>query len=162
MKLYEITEEIAALDALEDDGEVGFAEALQSSMDELHCEFADKATRVVAYRRNLEADVSAFDDEIKRLQAKKKAAQNRVDSITDYLRFNMQSAGMEKLNTGLFKISIVAGRDVAEISDESQLPDGFFKIERKPVKAEILKALKAGEFVPGATLGKSKPSLRIS
>ena len=31
-----------------------------------------------------------------------------------------------------------------------------------PVKAEILKALKAGEEVPGATLGESKQTLRIT
>lgn len=161
MKLYEISEEYSHLMSIDDDGEVGFAEAMNEALSEIAQDFEEKAREIVAYRRNLEAEAEAIDTEIKRLSGRKKSLQDKACSITDYLRHHMAATGLKKIDTGLFTISLVPGRPMVEIISDAALPDQYIKVERKPIKAEILKALKDGAEIPGAELGTSKPSVRI-
>lgn len=162
MKLYEITGEMAALNALDADDE-GMAVAIRDTLEGMSGELEAKAQGIVCFMRNIDADVDALSAEIERLTARKRTLQNRIESIREYLRSNMERAGITKIECPLFSIRCQIGRDMAVIDDEYLLPDEYVtvKTEIKPIKADITKALKEGKAVPGAHLELSKSSLVI-
>ena len=156
-KLYELTTQYKGLAELDDLPE----DALHDTLEALEGDLQVKAENLLAVVTNMGADVAAIDAEIKRLQARKKAITNRQESLREYLRYNMDEAGISKITCPLFTITLAAGRPVVDVQDESLIPDGYARVERKLDKTAILRALKAGKDVPGAKLGKLQPALRI-
>lgn len=161
MKLYELTGQLIELNAMADDPEM--AEAVTDTLEGLNMELSDKAEKIMYVITNRDGDIEALDKEIARLTARKKQLNNFQSSLKNYLQYNMEASGMKKIECPLFTITLAAGRDVAIIDDADALPDDYVKVETtvKPVKADILKALKAGETVPGAHIEKSQSSIRI-
>lgn len=58
-------------------------------------------------------------------------------------------------------VSLRKPQDGVHIIDETELPQGFVRIERSPDKAAIRTALLAGETVPGAVLAPGLPGIQI-
>lgn len=162
MKLYEITNEIAALNSIESDDE-GMAQAISDTLDGISGELESKAQAVVLFIKNIESDAESISAEIERLQSRKKAIINKSESVREYLRFNMEKAGIQKIECPLFTIRCQKGREIAVIENQESLPDEFVtvKTEIKPDKNAIAKALKEGIDVPGARLELSKSSIVI-
>jgi len=160
--LYEIKNNLIELGSIEADSD-DMAEAIKNTLECIEGEFNEKAIAVVHYIKNIESDCDAIDAEIKRLAARKKAASAKMEAIKSYLRENMDATGIKKIECPLFTISSVAGREIAVIQSEALIPDEFvdIKTQIQPKKAEILKALKAGENVPGAAISRAPSSIRI-
>lgn len=64
----------------------------------------------------------------------------------------MEAACQNKIVLPEATLSITSPREKVEIIDADALPQGFFKVERKPLSKEIFAALKSGERIPGADL----------
>lgn len=160
MKLYQMTGAYLALQKLADDPDLP-EQALTDTLEALEGDIQVKAENLLQVVRGMETDVDAVDAEIKRLQEIKKVRQNRIDSLRDYLKFNMQQAGIRSIKCPLFSITLAAGRDVVVVEDDTKLPQAYQRVTVAPDKPKILAALKAGQDVPGAVLGKSQESLRI-
>jgi chaperonin cofactor prefoldin len=161
--LYEIKNSLLELANMDADCE-DMREAIRNTMDAVDGEFREKALAVAHYIKNIDADAESIDAEIKRLTARKKAVNAKQDAIKDYLRSNMDATGIKKIECPIFTILAVQGREIASIDNESLLPDEFVEIKAviQPKKAEILKALKSGADVPGASIKKSGTSIRIN
>ena len=157
MKLYELTGQFLALQKLADDPDIDLTDTLEGLTGEIEL----KANGLLQVVRGIEADIDAVDAEIKRLQEIKKVRQNRIDSLRDYLRFNMQNAGISSIKCPLFSITLAAGRDMVVIDDLELIPKKYQRIRVEADKTAILQTLRAGRIVPGASLGKSQESLRI-
>lgn len=157
--LREITGRYLEVSEMANDPDIP-SEAIRDTLEGIDGEFNDKAINVVHVIQNMGSDVAAIDDEIKRLQDRKKVIKNGEDSLRDYLRFNMESTGISKIECPLFAITLAKGRDVAIVDDENQLAPEYVVTTTRPDKAAILRALKDGP-VDGAHIEKSKPSLRI-
>lgn len=167
-KLYELTSELKGLQQLAydldaDNTDATMMQAIEDTMEGLNLEFNDKAVAIVKVAENLNADTSALDAEIKRLQERKKVITNRQESLKDYLRFNMDANGVKKIECPLFSITLGKGSPTVQIIDDSTIPDDYMtvKTEIKPDKAAIVKALKSGIEVNGASLIEGKPRLMI-
>lgn len=162
-KLYEISEQYRELESLADSDDENMEEAVATTLECITGDFQEKAQALVTVVRNMDSDVDALDDEIKRLQARKTAIKNRQDSMRDYLRENMERTGIKKISCPLFTINCVAGREITVINDEDNIPDDYMvvKTEIRPDKAAITKALKDGVEIPGVTLDRAKSSIRI-
>lgn len=162
MKLYELTEQYRGLALLADDPDMP-AEAIEDTLEAIEGDIEAKAQGLLQVVNGIKADVSAVDDEIKRLQAIKKARQNRIDSLRDYLHHNMEASDISKISCPLFTITLAKPRAMVSISNEDELPDKY-KEEVKTTKidkAAILKDLKAGYGISGAELVDAKRSLLI-
>jgi len=155
--LYELTEAITELGNMEED------EAVINTLEGMEMEFKDKANNIILLERNMTANIDAIDAEINRLQQRKKIRKNRIDGLKEYLRDNMERTGITKIECPLFTITCAKGRDIVLIEDSNSLPDEYIEVEtvEKPKKNMILAALKDKKDVPGATLVKSKSSIRI-
>ena len=100
--------------------------------------------------------VPAIDAEIARLQALKVQRERVAQGLRDYLKLNMETAGIEKITCPFFTISIAKNPPAVDIFDPLSLPAKFMVLpEPKPAapdKTAISLAIKAGEDVPGAKL----------
>lgn len=160
--LYEITNDMKALEALADSGEMD-SQTIADTLEGVEATFKEKALAVVTVANRMLANTKTIDDEIKRLQARKTVISNKDKSLREYLKFNMEASEMTKIECDLFTITLVKGRDMVSISDVDALPTDYVNIETKvtPMKREILEHLKAGEKISGAMLVKSDSSIRI-
>jgi len=160
--LHQITDKHRELLALAEESD-DMAQAVADTMESIEGEFEEKALSLMAVAGNMDGDVSAIDNEIARLAARKKSIQNRQESMKEYLRMNMEASGINKITCPLFTITLAKGRDIVQINDADKIPADYLNIKTSmtPMKKEILAALKAGEEIEGASLTKSKNSIRI-
>lgn len=164
--LYELTAELKQLEemasSIESDDET-MAQAIEGTLEGINLEFNDKAIAIVKISENMAADTNAIDDEIKRLQARKKIINNKREAMTDYLRHNMIASGIKKIESPLFSITLQKSKQRVSILDESTLPDNYIsvKTEIKPNKRKILADLKEGVEIPGAEIVYGQQGLLI-
>ncbi len=148
---------------------IGFLEAdlpeddLKECLESIEGAFEDKGSNIVAVVNTLQADVDVISNEIKRLQERKKSIVNNQERLKEYLRYNMELSGINKIKHPLFNITLGEPSVTAEILDVESLPDEYVKLETKftPDKLAIKKALKEGIEIEGAKLSEGKSRLLI-
>ncbi len=158
MKLYEITEAHKDLEKLADEGlDIG------DTFEAIEGEFNDKAISVIHVINNMGGNVTALENEIDRLSKRLKSIKSSQEGMKEYLRFNMEATGINKISCHLFTISIKQGRDIVQIDDDSLIPTDYLNIKTSstPMKREILADLKTGKEIAGASMVKSKSSISI-
>lgn len=162
-RLYELTGQFKELAALADGADEDLAVAVRDTMGAIEAEFNEKALAVSHVILNFDSDAAAIDAEIERLQERKRLIASRQKQIKEYLRENMEAAGITKISCPLFTITLAKGREVAVIDDESQIPDELIRVKTEitPDKTAILKLLKEGGEVPGAHIERGQSSIRI-
>ena len=163
MKLYELTDQFKGLQALMEDGELD-ATTLQDTLDGLNTDLKAKGQDVLLFLANLDGDIKAFDDEIKRMTARKKTLVSHHNWLKEYLRSNMIETGITEISCPVFTAKTGKPGKMVEITNESELPMEYQELvpaSFKILKKKILDDLKAGVDVPGARLIDSKIPLRI-
>lgn len=73
----------------------------------------------------------------------------------------MQAAGKRNVVLPSATLFIANGRARLVIDNEAELPQGFVKIERTPIKADIHAALSSGDQIPGAHLEQAAEHLTV-
>lgn len=157
-KLYELTGDMKELEKLDID-----SETLNDTLDGIVCEFNDKAVAILSFAENMNSDIDALSNEIKRLQARKKVFENRKARLREYLLYNMEKSGIPKIECPQFTASLRKGVESVDITDQSKLPDDYVTIEvvEKPDKAAIKRDLKAGKEISGACLKRGETTIVI-
>ena len=164
--LYEISNDFVQLQeavANAEDVDETLLLAFQDTIESLELSFEEKAQNLVNVMRNVTLNVTAIDEEIKRLQAKKTVIKNKEDHFKKYLRENMETTGISKIECDLFSITLSKPAKIVDIVDENQLPDSMVNVKTTitPDKMAIKKQLQDGEDVPGAQLIDGKRRLII-
>ena len=155
-KLYELTGQLMELQNLDLDPEL-----LADTVEAVEGELELKAESLLQVVSNMDSDVDQIDQEIKRLTARKKAVKNRQDWLREYLRSNMEVAGIDKISCPLWTITLRKPTVVVSVVDVFLLPSEYQKHTIVADKTAIKNALKAGTDVPGATLIDGKRGLII-
>ena len=162
MKLYEITESMAGLQSLADTEELT-PEMIADTMEGLQAEFSEKATAILQVRQRMMGEVAMIDVEIERLQALKKTPSNNADKLSEYLKANMLATETDKLELGLFKVTLKkAGVKLGEVREEF-VPSEFFTVipaTQKLDRRALLAAAKA-HHVDGVLLVDAERGLVI-
>ena len=118
----------------------------------------DKVQGVEMVARAAEMHCPTIDAEIARLQALKARRQKIAQGLRDYILWNMQNAGVERIECPLFCMSLKKNPPAVEVLDESQIPAGYWRTytpkppEPRIDKPAIAAAIKKGDDVPGARL----------
>lgn len=119
-------------------------------------EIAQKATGIEMVARTMEMHTPAIDAEIARLTALKKQREKAAAGLRAYLLRNMLDAGIEKIDSPLFRIKLAKNPAALEVFEAATVPEKFWVQPPTPPKAidnaALKAALKAGEDVPGAKL----------
>jgi len=161
--LYLLTEQMQGLQALIDEGEMD-AETLQDTLDGLTTDLQAKGEGVLYVLANLNGNIKAYTDEIKRMTARKKTLENHHNWLKEYLRTNMVDSGITKIECPLFTASLKKAAKMVEITSEKLLPTNYKTLVPASWtvnKAQILNDLKAGIEIPGAGLTDAKQGLTI-
>ena len=116
--------------------------------------FTDKAKNVASYIKNLEVDQNAILDHIKQMDDRLKKVTKRIDSLKDYLKFNMEQCNFNEIKSSLFNIRIKSNPCKVVISDETKVEDIYIKEKvTKSIDKELIKShLKNGVLLEYATL----------
>jgi hypothetical protein len=124
-------------------------------------ELQQKAINYAYVIKTVEYDISAIDEELRRLQAVKKAKNNVIDRMKESVVNAMGIYGMEKISSPTMNLSLRRSESV-EVDLTEALPDDFkiTKTTVTPDKVAIKQAIKQGENITGATL-KVNYSLQI-
>lgn len=142
----------------EESGEVLFD---SSNIDDLEMEFNDKLENCGLYIKNLEAEADAIKNEINALQGRLKAKECRILRLRQYVLDCMDIAGQKRLETARVALS-QRKSEYIEILDESLIPEDYKEYVGtiKVSKADLKKAMKAGEDIAGAEL-KERVNLQV-
>ena len=160
LKLYELTGQFAALDSMDLDtsDDVQAYGDLYAGLD---CALKDKVQASCMVIRNSGAEIDAIKAEVDRLNSRRKTIENRTSWLKGYMQENLESLGMDKIDTELFSVRIQANPPSVDVQCEAtDLPVQYQRVKVEADKTAIKEALKAGETIDGCTLSQSK-SLRI-
>lgn len=159
--LYELTGEYqeafhAMIDADMDE------QTINDTLEGLQGAIEEKGRNVAAFFIGLQGDVDAMKEAEKRIAIRRKALENKIESMKDYLRSGMQKAGIKKISCPEFSVSVGKPSEVLEIFDESLVPENFFEPQPPKLNKALLKQiLKSGESIQGAKISEGKARLTI-
>jgi hypothetical protein len=154
MKLYEISTNYLQLLDMADSLD---AEVFQDTLSAIEEALEDKVENVAKLVRCLEADIKAIKEEEQRLADRRKAVENKISGIKEYLQSQMEVAGLEKVKRPTITVSIQANPPSINILDESLIPSKFIIPQAPKIsKKEILTAIKNGEEVFGVEVAQSR------
>ena len=157
--LYEISKEALELASILEEEE--FTPEMENALAINQNELQTKAIDYAYVIKSFESDVSAIDEELKRLQAIKKAKVNAVARMKETVLNAMQIYEIQKVETPTMKLSLRRSESTEILMEE--LINEKFKKEKISItidKTAIKKAIKDGETVEGAII-KENFSLQI-
>lgn len=149
--LYELTGQFLDIYNLELDEETKL-----DTLDSIdwETEYETKVENYIKVMKNLEADVEARKNEIKRLMELNKADEKKKEHLKDTLSASMSLTGHERVDTPLFKVSFRKSQAV-EV-DEAVLPEAYKVATWKADKNRLKEDLKNGLEIIGASLVERK------
>lgn len=161
VKLYELTNNYLTILNMIEDSDVP-SEAMIDTLESINDAIEVKVEGIGKMLRMLDADIEALKAEEKRLADRRKAIENKQKQIKDYVRYQLELAGLTEIKSPLITVKVQNNPPAVEIVDRDAIPRQFIKttIVEDVDKNAIKEALKNGEEVPGAVLLQGK-SLRI-
>lgn len=137
---------------------------LADTMEGIEGELEAKCENYAMVLKNLEGDIEALDNEIRRLTSRKKTLENNIKRMKEAVRDVMIATGKTKFKTELFSFSVQnnPASVVLDTEDLDTLPDEFIRIKKEVDKAAIKEALlKGDEKLSGYAHIEQGKSLRI-
>jgi hypothetical protein len=109
--------------------------------------------------RNLQATAASIKEAEEQMKARRQAIEKRATALVERLKTGLEIAGVQKLETPHFALTIKKNPPRVEVWDERQIPAEFMHTPELPPppapvpdKDAIKAAIKAGKEVPGALL----------
>lgn len=139
------------------------AEALWR-LDGAAADFEASAGNIAAIIKNLAAEAEDLREQEKIFAARRHAKKKSAERLRSYLLQEMQNLGTPKIETTQAKILLHKNAETAQIADENAFIEWALEHDRdslliyekpKISKTAVKIALKAGEELPGAALGRT-------
>lgn len=159
MTLYEMNQSWQEVFELLLDPEVP-EEAVYDSIEGIEAGMDEKADSYAKIIFSMEADAGEIDQEIKRLQERKRVLLKRRDWLKQMLFGVMKDTGREKFKTALFSFAIQKNGGARPVDLVGEVPAGWLK-PGEPDTQKIRKWLESGGELSFAVLGERGESLRI-
>lgn len=118
-------------------------------------DLVEKGKNVAAVFRNLESDAKQIKEAEQQLAERRKAIEKRAESLKQYLKTNMELAGIQKIESPWFVVSIKQNPEAVTVDDEEAIPRDYFKeipASYQLDKTMVKHALKDGFDVAGVRL----------
>ena len=172
-KLFEISNDFAALfdnyeelmETIEEEDKADIEQAWFDTLTGIEGEFEIKAESVAQYIKQLSSEAEAIKAEEKNLAARRKAKENSVAHMKDYLKNCMDTMNLKKIETAKAKISIKNNAASLKIDDEQAFIQMLESAGRTELikyaapelrKTDIKNLIKSGEEFTGARLEASQ------
>ena len=150
MNLFEIaSNHNAALMSLAEIEDIDAA-MVDQILEDLEGEVKDKAISVAGYFLNVEAEILAMKEAEKNIATRRKAKENSVAKLKEYLLENMLRTGITKIDSPYFKISLRQNPEAVHIFSEELIPVEFMRVVTTTAPDKT--AIKAAGGCPGVEL----------
>lgn len=153
MRLYELTREYEAIQALVDLSDGELSPDLATRLNAVVAETTKKLEACAIVLTESEAQVEMFKKEIQRLSDRMQYYVKRAAFLRQYMSDALRVQGVERLDTGRFFLKRQKNPVSVVIHDESLVPREFFGepkvIPAQVVKARVKEAWAAKTTVPG-------------
>lgn len=126
-------------------------ETINNLFNGLKMTFEDKLDNSQRYILTLNGETDILAKEIKRLQAKKTALENKADRLSEMMKNAILSSGENKFKTSLYSFNIKKTESV-EVKDLDVVPRAYLRLKKEADKVAIKKALKNGDVIEGVYL----------
>lgn len=158
MKLYELTDDYLRLMEMAEELD---PETFRDTLESINEAIEEKIENTAYLVRNLEADIKVLKEEEKRLRERRQSLESKITRMKDYLKEQLEKAGIEKVKRPLVTVSIQNNPPSVKVIDEKLIPSTYMiPQEPKLDKKSLLQVLKNGEKVPGVELEQTR-GLRI-
>ena len=149
--LYQISREAQEIASLLEEGE--YTPELERALTINQNELQEKAINYGYAIKSIEDDVTAINEEIKRLQGIKTAKTNAIDRMKEAVCYAMLRHGIEKVTSPTLSLSYRRSESV-EVDNTFSLDERYIKTEIKNSadKIRIKQDIKDGITVAGARL----------
>ncbi|MCP4392761.1 MAG: hypothetical protein GY804_00560 [Alphaproteobacteria bacterium] len=156
MKLYELTEEFTTMYNDDDVDDLALEKVAKT--------IQKKAEDIVKLMKSWHSDSKAIAEEVKLLNAKKRASDNRIKSMKKYILENMEDLKMDVLPAGAFKLkTVTVNKATVDVEDAEVLPKEYQKQTITADKTKILEDYKVSKICPvGAIINDGYKYLKIS
>lgn len=171
--IYEIKDDFKAFEklcfelqnALEDEGR-NISDDEKKIIQEFYAEnnqaLDGKLENTARFIANLKGEAAMLDEELKRLQKRKKAAENLSDTLKFNLDYVLKKLGIKEKKVGVFKFAIQKNAPSLIIDRPELIPDEYKTTIVNIDKTAIKNDLKDGMKLPdGAVHFEQTESLRI-
>lgn len=129
------------------------AEDMANAVSELNDAIEVKAENIVKYIRNLQAESDQITEEIGKLEMKRRAKDNRIDWLRNYLAEQMKSVGLRELKAGIFDVKFRRNPPRVEVVQQSAIPQEYWIPQLPKLSLALIKEdLQKGMEVPGTAL----------
>lgn len=161
--LWEITEDLRALDQLieEQGGEI--CEITDEISNEINLLLSTKADGCAEYVKSLEEQSESIDKRIEELKTLQKRIDGKREKFLSYVDICMRRINLEEAKGSFYRFSFRKAPPSVLITDENLIPVQFIveRVSISPDKKAILDALKKGEKVAGAEIAPEKKTLKM-
>lgn len=173
MRLYEMTEQLLAIDSILSDSIDGETnEILESAREQLMSDINIKMENILEYIAHCKSRVDYYKEEESRIAKKRKSLENRIDWLKDMVMGQMKVEGKTKGEYGTYNVTIAKTPAKIVLTDDASelLPDHLCNITRTPNRSAIKEAMGNdnefsveidGRLVVVAQLDEGGQSLRI-
>lgn len=134
---------------------------LLADMIDGETDFERVAEKVLDFIREAETMETAVKERKATMAERQKRYERQGESGRRILMSLMKTARVDRIVLTEATISLTNPRDGVTITDLDELPQGFFRSERKALPKEILAAIKSGQTVPGAELATGEGGVTI-
>lgn len=151
MKLYEIDEAYQAWQekVMEAEGEV--TPELMEELNQIQENGDEKLESYAIVVKSLLSDSAAINAEKKRLEEREKRAKLAAERVKGYADHLMHLLGKDTFKTARAAITYRKSESI-NITDETAIPEQYFRVKREVSKTDIKAALKNGEAIDGVEL----------
>lgn len=160
--LFELASDFRALADKLNDSEMD-QQTIADTLDGASGDLEEKIINTAKYYRNIDADADKIEEAAKAMMARAKTLRTHAGHIKQYLQSNMERAGLQKVNSPWFVVSLAQNPEAVTVDDESLIPRDYFReipASYQLDKSLLKQAIKDGFVVPGAHLSRGT-SLRI-
>lgn len=159
--LYDITGRMLDLLSIADDEDIE-PEVFKDTLESIEGEYDDKIECYCKAIKNMESDMKAFDEEAKRLKAKKEKLEHNIDRMKKTVFESLKLMDKRSAGGKVLKASIrMNGGKLPLVLDAENVPFEFQKVKTEPNNDAIREALDAGVELTFAHYGERGESLTI-
>jgi hypothetical protein len=134
-------------------------EALADTIDG-EVSITDALYRLLISAEDDRTTCAALSTRISELEERRGRIERGMERKRALVLMVMQECGIKKIERPELTASVVPSPPKVIITDEPSIPEAYLRTKIEPNKSEILRALKAGEEVPGTLL--SNPSSHLT
>jgi hypothetical protein len=164
VKLYELSDAYRLVGRRIEDtegDESGDDILFKAALDSIEDAIEGKAQAIIIMAKEWKLEAEGLKEEEERLAKRRKTLENRADGIRKYLLGQLLLAGIKKLKTKLFTVSVNPAKDSVIVDDVELLPPQFVRTKKEPEKALIKAALEDGQVLAGVRLETGQPSMTV-